>query len=153
MKTEEIQRIISIVKSKGFELDSDTPSIGIFGNSRESSAKLIDLIINSDKRATTSLLWGWQAEGEIPAQVGELEIVVDWDKNPVAIIKYDEVFIIPFNEVTAEYAYDEAEGDRTLESWREGHWKFFTWHCEMIGRIPEQTMPVVCTRFQLLFIL
>ena len=66
-------------------------------------------------------------------------------------MKYDEVYVVPFNEVTAEYAYQEAEGDRTLESWRKGHWEFFANECKKIGREPTEDMPVVCTRFQLLY--
>jgi uncharacterized protein YhfF len=145
------ERIVETIRSKGHILETDTPHLGRFGNSRESSDKLTDLILHADKRASTSLVWAWKAEGEVIPKTGELEVILDWDENPLGVMKYDEVYIIPFNEVTAEYAYDESEGDRTLESWRKGHWEFFRKECEKIGREPAEDMPVVCTRFQLLY--
>ena len=41
--------------------------------------------------------------------------------------------------------------DRTLASWREGHWAFFTRACRVLGKMPAQDMPIVCTRFRVLF--
>lgn len=29
-----------------------------------------------------------------------------------------------YQEVDVQFAYDEGEGDLTLQSWREGHWLF-----------------------------
>jgi len=145
------ERIVEIIRSKGHILETDTPHLGKFGNSPQSSAKLIDLILHTDKRASTSLLWSWQADGDIIPKAGEFEVILDWDENPVGVMKYDEVYVVPFNEVTAEYALEEAEGDRTLESWRKGHWEFFANECKKLGCEPAEDMPVVCTRFQLLY--
>ena len=33
--------------------------------------------------------------------------------------------------------------------WRDVHWEFFTNLCEHIGRTPSETMPVVCSSFEL----
>jgi uncharacterized protein YhfF len=153
MSTANTQRIVDIIRSKGYVLKTDSPHLGKFGNSREMSATLVDLILHADKRASTSLFWQWEAEGDVIPKSGEFEVILDWDDNPMGVVKYDEVYITPFNEVTAEYAYDEAEGDRTLESWRKGHWEFFRKECENIGREPAEDMPVVCTRFQLLYVI
>lgn len=60
---------------------------------------------------------------------------------------------MPYNEVTAEYAAIEGEGDGSLEYWRSAHWAFFSRECKRIGREPVETMPVVCSVFELLSIL
>ncbi len=69
---------------------------------------------------------------------------------PVLICRNTQVQIVPFNEVTAEYAAIEGEGDGSLAYWREAHWAFFSRECQRIGRVPVETMPVVCTVFELL---
>ena len=67
------------------------------------------------KVATASLLWEYDADGEAIPKVGQLSIVTDGDGEPVYIIKSTEVEIRQFNQVDADFAYDEGEGDRTLE--------------------------------------
>ena len=47
----------------------------------------------------------------------------------------------------------EGEGDGSLAYWCEGHWAFFTRECQRIGRVPVETMPMVCTVFELLAVL
>ena len=77
--------------------------------------------------------------------------VIRWAKNPgrsvTRIVKSE---IIAFNEVSAEFAAIEGEGDGSLAYWREGHWRFFSRECARIGRTPIETMPVICNVFEVL---
>jgi len=58
------------------------------------------------------------------------------------------VEIVPFSEVTAEHAFAEGDGDRSLAAWREIHEHFWRNHSEgPRGFAPD--MPVVCERFRL----
>ena len=57
---------------------------------------------------------------EVP-RVGDLSIVVDGAGDPRALLRTTEVEVVPFDQVTAEHAAAEAEGDGTLESWRAQH--------------------------------
>jgi uncharacterized protein YhfF len=95
------------------------------------------------------LVWAWEAEGEFP-RVGDIEIIIDWQGEPLAVIELTEVRVLPFEEVDATFAYDEGEGDRSLATWRAGHWRYFSRECARLGREPTPTMPVVCQRFRLL---
>ena len=61
-----------------------------------------------------------------------------------------QVDIIPFNQVSADYAAVEGEGDGSLEYWKTGHWVFFSRECKRIGRTPEPTMPVICSQFEVI---
>ncbi len=72
---------------------------------------------------------------------------------PALITRLTEVSVVPFGEVTAEYAAIEGEGDGSLEYWRRGHWAFFTRECHLLGREPLETMPVVCCVFEVLALL
>jgi uncharacterized protein YhfF len=121
-----------------------------YGDSPELSRALIELIRTGPKRAGTGLLWAYEAEAEELPQVGDIEIVVDHEYAPVLLTRVTRVEVVPFNQVTAEYAALEAEGDGSLEYWREGHWSFFSRECARIGREPREDMLVVCSAFELL---
>ncbi len=121
-----------------------------FGDSPELSKSLIDLIRLGPKRAGTALLWAFEYEGEALPQKDDVEIVIDHENEPVLLTRLTSVTIVPFNEVSAEYAAIEGEGDGSLDYWRAGHWAFFSRECAQIGRAPTQRMPVVCSIFELL---
>jgi uncharacterized protein YhfF len=121
-----------------------------YGDSAELSRELIDLIRLGPKRAGTGLLWAYEAESEELPQIGDIEIVVDHEYEPALLTRITRVEVVPFDNVTAEYAALEGEGDRSLESWRAGHWRFFSRECARLGREPTQDMPVVCSVFELL---
>lgn len=59
--------------------------------------------------------------------------------------------ICPFGEVDAQFAYDEGEGDRTLESWRREHWNYFWRTLPKIGFQPTSEMLLVCERFRVVY--
>ena len=56
--------------------------------------------------------------------------------------------VVPFDEVDADHARDEGEGDQSLEHWRVSHERFFTEHSDG-GFSPD--MPVVLERFSVLY--
>ncbi len=121
-----------------------------YGDSPELSEELIELIRSGPKRAGTGLLWAIEEDGESLPQVGDIEIVVNHQFEPALVTRITRVEILPFNQVSAEYAAIEGEGDGSLEYWRQGHWRFFSRECARIGREPSQEMPVVCSVFELL---
>ena len=127
------------------------PKVGNFGDSPELSAKLLQLIRDGVKTATASLVWEWEAEGQSPPEVGDVMIVLDFNQEPVMVIEYVDVAVKPFSEVDAQFAWDEGEGDRSLEFWRKVHWTFFTRTCAEIGKTPSDNMPILCTRFRVAF--
>jgi len=61
--------------------------------------------------------------------------------------------VAPFAAVTLEYAAIEGEGDSSLEYWREAHWAFFSRECVRVGREASESMPVVCSIFEVLYAL
>ena len=89
-------------------------------------------------------------DGDPLPAVGDIEIVVDHLNAPALITRVTSVAVVPYSEVTPEYAAIEGEGDGSLAFWREAHWAFFSRECHRIGRTPSQDMPVVCSVFELL---
>ena len=87
--------------------------------------ELLTLIIDGRKRATCGLVADYVAAGDPLPRVGGHLIICDGAGAPRAILRSIELRIGPFNSVDASFAYDEGEGDRTLESWLAGHRRFF----------------------------
>lgn len=83
--------------------------------------------------------------------VGHLQVVTDWHGNPICIIEIDTVTQCPYNEVTAEFAKAEGEGDLSLEWWREAHWNFFSKECNELKIEPQQDMMLVLERFHVVY--
>ena len=122
-----------------------------FGDSPDAADKLGALVKQGIKTATASLVWVYEAEGETFPEAGDYSIILDGEGKPICIIRTTRVYVCPFNEVDDEQAYLEGEGDRSLNYWREVHWRFFGRECDQIGRTPEETMPVLCERFELVY--
>jgi uncharacterized protein YhfF len=121
-----------------------------FGPSPRMANRLGALVREGKKTATASLGWAYQDEQEPYPQEGDVWIVVDGRGKPLAVIQTSGVSIVPFQEVTAEHAAAEGEGDLSLEYWRKVHWKVFSKECRGLNREPDPAMPVVCERFTLL---
>lgn len=126
------------------------PPANAFGDSPALADELLAVILNGRKTATCASLWECEFDGDPIPEVGNLEIVLDGAGRPRCIIEITEVTIRAFDEVDPVFAAEEGEGDRTLESWRKGHWAFFERIFVRIGRTPDPAMPLVCQRFRVL---
>lgn len=131
-------------------LESVPPPAWAFGATPEQADELLGLVLSGAKTATAEALWDYEAAGEeLPTQ-GALGIVTDGRGVPRALVITTEVEIVPFDEVSAEHAYLEGEGDRSLATWREVHQQLFTDHAAH-GRGFTRDMPVVLQRFAVLY--
>ncbi len=122
-----------------------------FGSTPEVADELVSLVLKGVKTATASLVWSYEAEGEALPVEGGYSIVLDGRGLPVCIIRTTRLSIMPFDEVNSEQAFLEGEGDRSLDYWREVHWRYFSEECRQIGREPQLKMPVICERFERIF--
>lgn len=130
--------------NKGYEVDQ-------FGDNSVLANELGNLILKGVKTATCSALWEWEAEGHEIPKVGLKTIVLDGNDNPLCIIETMEVAIQAFRDVDAQFAFEEGEDDRSLESWRREHWKYFSRVLPKVGRQPSPEMLLVCERFRVVY--
>lgn len=127
------------------------PEVWGFGDSPEMADELGALVKQGIKTATADLVWIVEYENRSIPQTGDYSVVLDGAGDPLCIIQTTDVTIWPFEDVPADFAYDEGEGDRSLEYWRQAHWGYFLRRCADIGRQPSLTMPVICERFRLVY--
>jgi uncharacterized protein YhfF len=120
-----------------------------FGDSEGLARELLDLVLAGTKTATAGLVWGADEAGT--PKPGGHSLITDFAGTPRCVLQTVEVRILPFDRVDAAFAFDEGEDDRSLDSWRRGHWDYFSRRCADIGREPSEDMPVFCERFRLLY--
>ena len=122
-----------------------------FCATQEAADELAQLVLAGTKRATTSSLWSIEAEGESLPMEGEISIITNWQGEAQCIIKTTAVEILPYREVSQEFAAAEGEGDKSLQYWRRVHKEAFTHELEDLGLVFSEDMPVVCETFEVVW--
>ena len=117
-----------------------------FGTPGESRARLVDFIINGNKRATAGLLHDYTEEGEPVEHVGECLAMVDNDGKHVATLRVTRVEITRFADVPDAFALAEAEGDLNASDFRASHLEYWT----RAGEVITDDTQVVQVYFDLL---
>jgi len=132
------------LENKSPREDYPIGDITIFGGDPQTLAELVDKGI---KTATTSS-YDLYTETEYMPTVGDYNIILDANELPVCITKTLVTEVVPFNLVSAEHAYHEGEGDRSLKYWREVHEDFFTKEYAEAGKKFTEDMPCLCEVFE-----
>ncbi len=122
-----------------------------FCNNEQDANELATLVLDGTKKATASLYDVYAFEGEEVPKPGDLSIITGWNGKAKCIIKTIAITIVPFKEVTAEFAAKEGEGDKSLEFWRRIHLKFFKEECREMSKEFHEDMKVVCEEFEVVF--
>jgi uncharacterized protein YhfF len=148
-----VESIVAKVNALGIELPSGHVRVDGYGDSESLSEELLALIRSGKKRAGTGLVLAYEAEGEPLPNAGDIEIVIDHHHEPALVTKITSVEVVPYGNVTAEYAAVEGEGDGSLEFWRKAHWAYFSRECQRLGREPDDAMLIVCSVFEVLNVL
>lgn len=117
-----------------------------FGTPGESRARLIDLIVNGNKRATAGLLDDYAKESEPVESVGECLAMLDNNDQHVATLRVTRVEVSRFIDVPDEFALAEAEGDLNAADFRASHSEYWS----RIGETITDETQIVQVYFELL---
>ena len=109
------------------------------------------LVLARRKVATAPSLWGFEARGEEPPRPGDYHVVTNWAGEAQCVIRTETVTVVPFDQVSAEHAAAEGEGDGTLAQWRTTHWAYYMRELAGTGFTPRADMPVVCEYFRMVY--
>ncbi|MCA1405690.1 ASCH domain-containing protein [Ensifer sp. IC3342] len=119
-----------------------------FGDSPALADELLVLVVQGKKTATCGARRDFGDGKEPLPAVGRRDVVLDGAGRPAVVIETTEVAFRRFDEVDAAFAFDEGEGSRTLEEWREEHERYFRRNG---GFAPD--MELVCERFRVIEVL
>ncbi|MNR29171.1 ASCH domain protein [compost metagenome] len=123
-----------------------------FGDNPRLADELLGLVLQGIKTGTASNEALFEIQEQKPPFIGGYSVLLDGEGNPRAIIETIKVETVPFNEVTAEFAYSEGEDDRSLESWRYEHEVYFTREFKRYGMSFDPAMKVVCENFRVVHV-
>lgn len=112
---------------------------------------LAELTRTGVKTATASAGPLYELEGEPMPEAGEHSVILDSRGEAVCVIRTTRVYTVPFNQVSAEQARREGEGDRSLAYWRRVHEDFFRAELAEAGLEFSPAMPVVCEEFEVVW--
>lgn len=122
-----------------------------FGNTPEMAAELAGLVISGKKHATASLAAVNEIKPDEAPIMNGFSVITDFFGEPLCVIQTVEIRNIPFDEVDAQFASDEGEGDQSLEYWRDVHHAYFTREAAELGIDFDECSLVCCERFRLLY--
>lgn len=109
--------------------------------------RLLGLVLEGKKKATSSSAEAYRNEGEPLPRPGDMSVITDWAGRPRCVIRTKDVILLPFRDMTFELAALEGEDD-SLNSWRENHRTFFLKDGEESGYVFSEDMEVVFEIFE-----
>ena len=86
---------------------------------------LADLVLKGEKTATASAYDLYAVDKEPLPQEGTLDVILYSRNQAVCIVEITKVSVQPFHQVSADHAFKEGEGDKSLAYWRQVHEDFF----------------------------
>ena len=113
--------------------------------------KLAGLVLKGIKTATCSALALYEAEGEEIPKEGDYSVILNADGDAVCIIQTTKIYLSSFNDVTADHACKEGEGDRSLDYWRRVHEEFFTEEMAGISQSFDENLILICEEFKVVY--
>lgn len=127
------------------------PESFCLGINKEHADTCAMLITASLKTASSGALASY-LHYQVPMPVADdLAIITNWAGEAQCIIRTTEVDVIPFNEISDDYAVKEGEGDQSLGHWKKTHWDFFSTDLAAFGELPEEDMMVICEEFEVIY--
>ncbi len=122
-----------------------------FGSTLADAKEIAPLVLAGTKTATGSVLWASQADRKPIPTAGDFSIVTLGGDDPVCVIETTDIRTIPFDEVTADYAWDGGEGDRSMAGWREMYWNYVERECRRLALEPTAKTPLLMERFRVVY--
>lgn len=120
-----------------------------FGDNAAMADELLDLVLQGRKFGTAGAYDEYVAEDaldEIP-QIGDYSVILNSNGEAACVVRNYDVYLRPFSEVPSFHAYAEGEDNRSLESWKEIHTKFFTPYLQAIDKPLNENSLIVCEKF------
>lgn len=132
------------------KMDEATPyEAWSFGGEADSADELLQLVLQGRKFGTASAYDEYVAENALDdlPKVGDYSVLLRSNGEAACVIRNYDVYIRTFESVPPFHAYAEGEADRSLESWRDIHTKFFRPRLELMDKPLHAKSLIVCEKF------
>lgn len=106
------------------------------------------LVVQGIKQATAGSQWWYEYSNEPLSKIGDLFIITNWEGVAKAVIQIINIQKTPYNQISAEFARIEGEGDKSLTYWKKVHWTYFTREMQPHNLKPTEDMIIICEYFK-----
>lgn len=113
--------------------------------------ELANLVLAGAKTATSGAKLAYEIAGEVLPSAGTYSVILFDNDEAACIIRDTKVSIVPFDEVSAEHADREGEGDHSLEKWREVHRRAFAPDYQAAGLCFDEHGDCVLEEFEVVY--
>ncbi|MCF6360483.1 MAG: ASCH domain-containing protein [Cyclobacteriaceae bacterium] len=111
-----------------------------------------NLVIKKNKQATAASLWWYEKNNEKLPEIGDINIITDWNGKAKAIIETTKIEKVRYHEITPEFARMEGEGDKSLAYWKDVHWNYYSREMKPHNEKPANDMIIVCEYFKTIWV-
>lgn len=112
--------------------------------------ELAALVAKGIKTTTSNALTLFEASGKALPKVGDYNIILNKDFEPVCLIRIERVEIKLYDEIDEAFAI--AEGDGSYETWDAIHVRYFTEQLSKLNVPFSRKIPLLCQTFKLIHI-
>ena len=130
--------------------DTDYVVVG-FGDNPDMATELATLVVGGVKRATASLVRDFASPDNPLPKVGDFVVIVDGTGTPQCIYRTTEIEIKPLIAADERFAWDEGEGDRTLDWWLAAHRRYFGQQAARDGFKMHDDIETIFERFEVVW--
>ncbi|WP_375289329.1 ASCH domain-containing protein [Qipengyuania sp.] len=130
----------------------ETPPLAFhFCDNRDDADECANLVVIGQKQATAASLKELEIAGQEVARPGDYFVITDYDGTARAVIRTTSVEITRLGDIDAAFAWDEGEGDRTLEWWQSVHRAYYSRVLAGTGVAVDDDLLIACERFETVF--
>lgn len=125
------------------------PRVTHLGNDDVSCQLQMKKVLSGDKRAISRALLGLQLRNEQLPKIGDFTVLTDWNGKARCIVRTVAVRLKPFFSIRSSYV--KLDGNGSLDEWKKIQWELYTRELAPYGRVPRDSMIVVCEVFEKVF--
>jgi len=122
-----------------------------FCDNRADADECARLVVAGIKRATATSVAELALAGQRLPEPGDLSVVTNWNGEALAIICTETVTLRRFDDVDADFARLEGEGDGSLAWWRAAHTAYYQRVLAGQGVAVDGDLMIACETFRRVF--
>jgi len=117
------------------------------GLDRPTTQQIFDLVRSGDKTGTFTLPWIVERTDQPPPAVGDCVILIDFDGQPVMLVRLERVHEVAFGAITAADTAIDGSPVRDLAVWKPLHTQYWGALLQPFGLQVTPDMPVWVEKF------
>jgi uncharacterized protein YhfF len=130
---------------------AEAPKVIRLHHNEKEANRYIQLVVKGIKKAVSHSLLVLQYRKEPLPKIGDFVVIADGEGKAQCLARTTSVNLRPFFSINEAYAQLDGIGDRSLVDWKTDHWERFNLELEPYGRVPRESMIVVCQEFEKVF--